>query len=635
MKQLIFTLLAITSLLISQVNAQTVTIQAATNITQTDVTFHADVNNLNTSNTYKVTFSYGLSSGDYSESSFSSDPIDGVLNFSFSEDYSNLDPSTQYFVKVTLKEKVGTSWNSISSDQEISFTTLANTVPTVTIGASVTGITTSSATVNSNEVTGDGGSTISDRGTCYSSSNSTPNIIDDNVCSNGSGVGTFNCGYNTTLSAGTTYYVRAYATNSTGTGYSSITRNFTTTCAAPTVSAATALSGSGFTANWDATTGAEAYLLDVSTASDFSTYVSGYQNLNVGSVTTYAVTGLSASTTYYYRVSATNDGGDDGANTEGDHSTNQSLTTTLAAPTTQASHLVWQGALGSGKIEFSWVNGNGAGRLMVMRASGNVTNPASGTSYTANSVFGNGSNVGNNTYVVYDGSGAKSTSNTTVTGLSDGVTYYFKVLEYNGSGSSTSYNTDAVDGFDAGNSDDSGLPISLIAFNAVAQDAQVLVSWKTATEINNQFFLVERSLDAENFEVIASLEGAGNSNTELNYSFIDKNCPAAIVYYRLTQVDFNGNKTTFYTVSVNRTSESNELKNVYVNNQTLQVELGLLSNETTKVSLIDVNGKLIEFCLSNPSENQLITFDLSELSRGIYFIKLEQGNTVQSRKFIY
>ncbi len=63
---------------------------------------------------------------------------------------------------------------------------------------------------------------------------------------------------------------------------------------------------SSFTANWNSVSGATGYRLDVSTSNSFTTYVSGYQNLDVGNMTSYPVTGLSAQTTYYYRVRAYN-----------------------------------------------------------------------------------------------------------------------------------------------------------------------------------------------------------------------------------------------------------------------------------------------------------------------------------------
>jgi uncharacterized protein (TIGR02145 family) len=78
---------------------------------------------------------------------------------------------------------------------------------------------------------------------------------------------------------------------------------------APVASAATDVTATGFTANWSAPTGATGYYLDVATDSGFTSYVSGYKNLDVSNVTSYAVTGLSDVTTYYYRIRAYNSSG--------------------------------------------------------------------------------------------------------------------------------------------------------------------------------------------------------------------------------------------------------------------------------------------------------------------------------------
>jgi hypothetical protein len=113
----------------------------------------------------------------------------------------------------------------------------------------------------------------------------------------------------TGLSANTTYFYRVRAYNGCATSLNSNVKNVKTaacTPAAPSAQNATNVTSSSFIAHWSSVSGATDYRLDVSTSNTFTTYVPGYQNLSVGNVTSYSVTGLSANTTYYYRVRAYN-----------------------------------------------------------------------------------------------------------------------------------------------------------------------------------------------------------------------------------------------------------------------------------------------------------------------------------------
>lgn len=109
-------------------------------------------------------------------------------------------------------------------------------------------------------------------------------------------------------SAGTLYYYCVVTNSVTCSATSAVSGAIvvSNSATAPTAIAATAIGGTSFTANWNAVSGATGYYLDVSTSNTFATFVTGYNNLSVGNVTTYAVSGLTQNVTYYYRVRAVN-----------------------------------------------------------------------------------------------------------------------------------------------------------------------------------------------------------------------------------------------------------------------------------------------------------------------------------------
>ncbi len=87
------------------------------------------------------------------------------------------------------------------------------------------------------------------------------------------------------------------------------------------------------------------------------------------------------------------------------------------------------------------------------------------------------------------------------------------------------------------------LPIELLNFD-VQKDGQVaFITWETASEINNDYFKVQRAMDGENYYNIGIVQGAGNSSIINSYDFVDKNPFVGVNYYRLKQVDFDGSST--------------------------------------------------------------------------------------------
>lgn len=151
--------------------------------------------------------------------------------------------------------------------------------------------------------------------------------------------------------------------------------------------------------------------------------------------TNVSVTGLVAGTDYYFEIWEYNSAGAcyNTNSEEGNHSTD------CTVPITQASDLSFD-AETSTTIDISWVRGDGNKVLVICKTGAAPSDPTSGTSYTADAVFGSGDDVGSNSYAVYDGIG----TSVSVTGLTAATDYYFEIWEYNSTG--ICYRTISEDG---------------------------------------------------------------------------------------------------------------------------------------------------------------------------------------------
>jgi hypothetical protein len=109
---------------------------------------------------------------------------------------------------------------------------------------------------------------------------------------------------------------------------------------------------------------------------------------------------------------------------------------------------------------------------------------------------------------------------------------------------------DAGSAYFYNNGSDGSLPVELASFSATAGDGQVTLRWVTESEVNNDAFIIERSLDGGQFEIIEEIAGHGSSSEQHIYRFSDQQVFNGIVYYyRLSDRDYNGVITTLNVVS--------------------------------------------------------------------------------------
>ncbi len=118
-----------------------------------------------------------------------------------------------------------------------------------------------------------------------------------------------------------------------------------------------------------------------------------------------------------------------------------------------------------------------------------------------------------------------------------------------------------------------GLPIDLTLFEAKRINNQVEIYWSTLTEMNNDYFLLEKSIDGINWFEINHVSGNGNSHTEIHYQMTDTGIMADVVYYKLTQVDFNGKKNSYAPISVRFPAHSESFFYVNMLGQTVDFEV--------------------------------------------------------------
>jgi hypothetical protein len=180
------------------------------------------------------------------------------------------------------------------------------------------------------------------------------------------------------------------------------------------------------------------------------------------------------------------------------------------------------------------------------------------------------------------------------------------------------------------------LPIELIDFTANCREPNVLLNWSTASELNNDFFTIERSNDAVNFIAIGNVDGAGNSNNVINYQFTDNSPLSQPAYYRLKQTDFDGQFEYSDIVSLNCDGvQPINIGTIIQNSENLSVYFSGNIGSTFNLNLYDAAGKLIINQI-NKFDGGVNKFDvpLGYVSFGIYMITLSDGNQMITKKIV-
>lgn len=177
------------------------------------------------------------------------------------------------------------------------------------------------------------------------------------------------------------------------------------------------------------------------------------------------------------------------------------------------------------------------------------------------------------------------------------------------------------------------LPVELITFQAEKQFQDIKLSWTTATESNNSGFQIERSSDGQFWKALDFKSGAGDSHTELSYSWIDPSPLIGHNYYRLKQVDFD-DQFTFSKIIIVDWEQIFTSRPLSIAPNPVAEHLNLTNNtdETLETCIYDLNGRYIQTIILAALES--VTISTLEWHAGVFFLRIKNDEGASLKRLV-
>lgn len=184
------------------------------------------------------------------------------------------------------------------------------------------------------------------------------------------------------------------------------------------------------------------------------------------------------------------------------------------------------------------------------------------------------------------------------------------------------------------------LPVTLSLFTALSEKYNVTLFWKTLDEINNSGFDVERKTETGYWEKLAFVKGSGTTNSAVEYTYTDKKLKPGKYFYRLKQVDFNGNYEYFdlaLPVIITKPKDFS-LGQSYPNpsNPKCNIDFQLPEKTFVNISVYDLTGRLVAELINSELEAGIHTaeFDGRSISSGTYIYRITAGSFTEVKKLV-
>jgi hypothetical protein len=183
------------------------------------------------------------------------------------------------------------------------------------------------------------------------------------------------------------------------------------------------------------------------------------------------------------------------------------------------------------------------------------------------------------------------------------------------------------------------IPVELVDFKGKVEKNKHILSWHTATEVNADYFEVEKSEDGINFGPLsknAKIKAIGNTSTPQNYSTTDDNLSIGLTYYRLRMVDLDGKEK--YSNVISLQAEGKLLVKIAPNpfEKTLSIDVNsALSNDVITAELLDLSGRvLIKKIIETTEKTTQLSFDTEGSPAGFYIVRLSNKSSVLQKKVV-
>jgi hypothetical protein len=183
----------------------------------------------------------------------------------------------------------------------------------------------------------------------------------------------------------------------------------------------------------------------------------------------------------------------------------------------------------------------------------------------------------------------------------------------------------------------SALPVELTSFNANCTENATTINWQTASEHNSAYFDIEKSRDGATWNVIKTVNAAGNSTSTIDYSTIDSEKAMDVVYYRLNQVDIDGASKIYGPISVSCDETIDFTATIFPNPTAKDFSVSFLNSEAQNfdIQLIGTDGKVVyQTTRLVEAGSTILPFSSENLNAGVYSLHVKGENTLKTIKLV-